>query len=164
MTENNHTKLIPLSQGKSAIIDAEDFNYLNQWKWRYNNGYAVRGVYLGKIDGKRKDKTIYMHRLVNNTPKSLITDHINMDRLDNRKANLRNCTRIQNNRNTKSKGGTSKYKGVCWLKRDKKWIATITVDLKSIFLGLYKDEIEAALVYNEAATRYHKEFAYLNKV
>ncbi|MMZ67947.1 hypothetical protein D1872_305870 [compost metagenome] len=87
---------IPLTQGKVAIIDDEDFEKVSAYKWCYSStiGYAVsRKV----VNGKRQP--VLMHRLILDAPPGLVTDHINHDKLDNRKANLRLCTRHENNRN-----------------------------------------------------------------
>ncbi len=104
-------KKIPLTQGKFALVDDEDFEYLNQWKWKFLSGYAAR---------KKGKKTIYMHRLVNNTLDNKSTDHINMNKSDNRKENLRSSTSSQNKFNRDSMGGSSKYKGVSWNKKREK--------------------------------------------
>src|SRR3990167_9749261 len=91
-------KIIRLNKGQSAIVDDDVFDYLNQWKWYFNNqGYAVRRPYI-KGSGRKNQKcmTIHMHRLVNNTPNGMQTDHINRNKLDNRRENLRNVTDQQN--------------------------------------------------------------------
>jgi hypothetical protein len=119
-------KTIPLTRGKVAIVDDEDFEYLSQWKWHCTNaGYAARrGFWGGWVDGKKMNgPMILMHRLVNNTPDGFDTDHINRDTLDNRKANLRTATRSENNRNSDpQKRNKSGYKGV--LKRCNRWVAS----------------------------------------
>jgi len=149
-----NTKLIPLSQGKFAIVDADDFEKLSQLKWHYSNGYAVK-------HGKPK---IIMHRIVCNTPDGMHTDHINGNRLDNRKCNLRVCTKNENAKNTsKRKNSTSKYKGVSWETRTKRWFCQIEVNKKSFFLGRFSSEEAAAEAYNEAALIHHGEFARLNQ-
>ena len=92
----------------------------------------------------------------------MVVDHINRNSLDNRKANLRPVTAMQNTWNTKRKGGTSRFKGVTWNKREKKWKVQLAHKWKSIHLGLFTDEIEAAKTYDEAAKKYRGEFAVLN--
>lgn len=155
----DETKLIALTQGKFAIVDADDYDFLMQWKWWYAKGtYAARSV-----GGRRNKKILFMHRLILNTPEDKFTDHINGNKLDNRRKNLRHCTHQQNMSNMKNRiGGTSKYKGVYWHKGGKKWAANVTVNYKNIHLGLFVSEIEAASAYNEAALQYFKEFAKLN--
>ncbi len=98
-------------------------------------------------------------------PEDMEVDHINGNGLDNRRKNLRICTRLQNVRNTpKRKDTQSKFKGVHFLKKRDKWIARIQVEGKRINSGYFNTELEAAKRYNELATKYHEEFAYLNPV
>jgi hypothetical protein len=100
-------------------------------------------------------RLLYPHELV---------DHINRDKLDNRRGNLRVATRSQNEAN-KAKGsrGTSRYKGVTRT-RNGKWKAEITVDGYRIYLGVFKKEKDAAVAYNEAALNCYQEYAHLNEV
>ena len=114
---------IPLTQGKYAIVDPDDFERLNKHKWcavkSCNTFYAGRTIYVGK-----KNISIRMHRQILHPPENLFVDHINHNGLDNRKANLRPATRSQNSRNRiiiRRKNSTSKYKGVRWDKNKKKW-------------------------------------------
>lgn len=165
-------KEIILTKGMVAIVDDEDFDYLNNWKWHYNKtphsktGYAMRTSYE---NGK---KTIRMHRLLFEYYKQDIDgeiDHIDRDGLNNQKSNLRHCSRSENIRNVSSWGGC-KYKGVSFYKRIinnktyEYYRARIQVNKKSILIGLFKDEIEAAKEYNKAAKKYFGEFANLNKI
>ena len=148
MDISQDTKLIPLTQGKFAIVDAEDYDHLMQWKWyvnkRRNISYAVRDIV---VDGKKK--SIWMHRLINDTPEHLLTDHINGEGLDNRKANLRSVTHQENMINCgRWKKGGSKYRGVSWHKSNKCWIAQITVNCKNTWIGSYKTELEAKTAYD----------------
>ena len=104
-----------------------------------------------------------MHRLIANTPAHLFCDHINHDGLDNRRANIRNCTLKQNNANSRSaKNASSKYKGVSWNKLRKKWAAYIKKDYKQLYLGLFENEIEAAKAYDRKAAELFGKFAKLN--
>ena len=95
-------------------------------------------------------------------PKGLFVDHINHDGLDNRKSNLRLCTQRQNNQTQRPRGKTSKYKGVYWNKRAKKFMASICIDGKKKSLGYFIDEVAAAKSYDKAAKKLFGEFAYLN--
>lgn len=148
---------IKLTQGKYTLVDDEDFEWLNQWKWYYLSiGYAARGK------GKN---FIYMHRLIINTPKNLYTDHINNDKLDNRRCNLRICTNSENQTNRgKYKRNKSGYKGVCWFKQTNKWQAQIRKNNKRFHLGYFQNKIDAAKAYNQKAIELHDNFVYLNRI
>ena len=150
-------KLIPLTQDKFAIVDNDDYGRLSKYKW-----YAIKTpkTYYAARNCRRKN--IRMHRLITSAPKGLFVDHINHDGLDNRKTNLRLCTRRQNNRNRRPCDKTSKYKGVCWNKRAKKFMASICIDGKNKNLGYFDDQVDAAKVYDNAAKKFFGEFAYLN--
>ncbi len=104
-----------------------------------------------------------MHRLIANAPAHLLVDHIDHDGLNNRKANLRLCSIAQNNQNSRpNRNAASKYKGVSWAQSCRKWFARIRPNRKTIYLGLFTDEIEAALAYDRKAKELFGEFAYLN--
>ena len=104
-----------------------------------------------------------MHRLILNAPKGLVVDHINGNGLDNRKANLRLCTPAQNACNVRPRPGeTSKYKGVAFIKRERRWQVRISFRNKRKWIGYFDTEIDAARAYDQAARRLHKEFASLN--
>ena len=155
---------IPLTQGKYAIVDPEDYERLSKHKWHANKSkntfYAVRRIHLGK----NKWKHIKMHREILDPPDHLYVDHINHKGFDNRKANLRTATHRQNsyNRIHFRKNPSSKYKGVSWKKRTKKWNVQISHNGKREIIGSFDNEIEAAKAYDRAAKLYHKEFAVLN--
>lgn len=157
--------LIPLTQGKFTIVDKDMYEYLNQWKWctlKQKNGcYAYRTMHIGVVDGKQKNKTIAMHRLILGAKKGQECDHINHDTLDNRISNLRLCTRSQNNQNRKPRKCTSKYKGVHWNKLNKNWRAMIRLG-KQEHIGCFEDEKDAALAYDTKARELFGEFAYTN--
>jgi hypothetical protein len=150
--------LIPLTQGKFAIVDAEDFDWLNQYQW-----YACKcksTYYAARVE---RGKTIRMHREIMRAPKGVLVDHINHTGLDNRKSNLRLCTNAQNCYNQRpSARGTSRYKGVSWHKCSRKWSARVRCDGKFNNLGDYKDEMAAAMAYDDKAVELFGEFAYLN--
>ena len=157
-------KEIVLTQGKVALVDDEDYEYLNQWKWRTTKSrkkyYASRASY---VSGKRK--TIFMHRVIMNTPVGMETDHIDGNELNNVRSNLRIVTSRQNKLNVKPYANR-KYVGVyIYHKKGHSYIkASIHHNGRNISLGNYPSEEEAALAYNEAALKYRGEYAYLNVV
>jgi len=174
VTANFMTKKIQLTQGFEAIVDDEDFEMLNKFKWHVTGNkqrtgpYAVRMIQLSEINkdkGRRVKKNIYMHRVVMDCPKNRVIDHINDIGLDNRKSNLRICTNLQNLTNQKSRqNGSSKYKGVSWVMRDCIWRAYISdpKTSKNKAIGTYRDEILAAKAFDKWAIKLHGEFAHLN--
>jgi len=150
-----------------ALVDDDDFEELNQWKWSVvksgDNYYAMRSKYLGKVDGKMKFLHFSMHRVITNAKKCEQIDHINGNGLDNRKNNLRACTQSENQRNrSHTKNNTTGYKGVH--PNRERFRASIQVNKKDIHIGYYKTPIEAATAYNNAALKYHGEFARLNVI
>jgi hypothetical protein len=158
-------KKIKLTKGGDVLVDDEDFEELNKYKW-----YAFRGgktFYATRMERlpDKKWKMTRMHREIMGARDGVIIDHINANGLDNRKENLRFCTRKENNRNSsKQKNNKSGFKGVCWYKRCSKWHARIMVDGKNIDLGLFSDVKEAAKAYNIAAMEHYGEFARLNDI
>lgn len=151
------TKQINLTRGKYAIVDDADFAYLSQWKWYCTStGYAARKEPRGH--------NLYMHRLLANSPKGLETDHINGNKLDNRRSNLRPCTHSQNKGNEGLRStNTSGYKGVTWHKQRQKWNAHITHNRKNHSLGLYATPEEASIAYNKEALKIFGNFAKPNE-
>ncbi len=155
---------IPLTQGKYAIVDPEDYPRLSKHKWYVvrspRSDYAARYVTIGY----RRQTTVRMHRVIMNARPGQFIDHINHNGLDNRKANLRLASNAQNSWNKRKQRGnhSSKYKGVSFFKRENKWTARIQANGKKIFLGIFKNEIDAAKAYDAAARKYYGQFAYLN--
>ena len=155
-------KQIPLSRGQFAIVDDEDYDHLvARGKWHCTrSGYAVR---TEKQLGRKV--YIFMHRLIVNAPKNKVADHIDRNSLNNQRSNLRICTQAENSRNaTLSKNNTSGFNGVTWCKSGKKWRVLIEVDRIKKNIGLFSCKVEAAKAYNEAAIKYHGEFAKINDI
>src|SRR3990167_10756872 len=121
-------KKVKLTKGRFAIVDDEDFEWINQWKWWYTTrGYAVR---------EEKRKLIFMHRLINKTLLGFDTDHVNRNKLDNRKKNLRTVTRSQNFMNLNPRKNNSS--GVIGVQKNKNsWMARIKIGYVSIYLGCF---------------------------
>lgn len=154
---------IPLSQGLFALVDGEDFEELSRFKWyALNNGYTYYAVrHSSQKLGKRK--LILMHRVVMNAQPREEIDHYGHYGLDNRKDNIRICTRAQNNQNQRPRKNTSsQFKGVDWHTKSKKWRVQIKNNNKPIRLGCFDDEIEAAKTYDKKAKELFGEFAHLN--
>jgi maltodextrin utilization protein YvdJ len=159
-------KKIELSQGYYTLVDDEDFEYINQFKW--NVRIVKNTQYAKRSDRLSSPKTIQMHREIMRCPENMMVDHINGNGLDNRKENLRICTRSNNLMNSKKPNmkTTSKYKGVNKIKnaKKKKWRAEIRLNRQAIQLGSFETEELAAIAYNEGALKYFGEFARLNEV
>lgn len=150
-------RTIELTQGKEALVDDEDYEYLSRYNWYYDKGYAVRNVCL---ENSRRT-IIPMHRLINNTPEEMITDHINGNMLDNRRCNLRSCTNIQNSENRgANKNNTSGKRGVHWDRNRGKWLAYINYHRKFIHLGRFTDIDNAYKARIDGEKRYFGEFAF----
>jgi len=154
-------KKIPLTQGKVALVDDADFEWLNQWKWyaqinRVGTWYAMHA-----FPGRPRQQKISMHQLL--FPTKLQVDHINGNGLDNQRKNFREATNGQNKANSrKEKGCSSRFKGVTWHKRDQRWQAMIQHNQKQMFLGYFTNEKHAALAYDTAAHLHFGEFARTN--
>ena len=156
--------LIKLTQGRYAIVDTGDYEWLNQWKWfvikNKRNFYAGRRIFNNNRWGQI---TVKMHRQILNASKDRLVDHINNNGLDNRQRNIRPCTYTQNFQNARrSKSNNSGFKGVCWDKKTAKWQAKIGVNGKQITLGYFRCLIKAAKAYDQAALKQFKEFAKIN--
>lgn len=144
---------IKLNQGKYALVDDEDYVWLNSFKWYYSQGYARKNQWLAI---EKRYVVISMARLVNQTPPGYETDHKNLDTLDNRKDNLRTVTHQQNNFNKVfNKNNTTGHRGVHWDKRTKRWYSRIMRDRKSIHLGYFGDISDAIRVRKQAEKIYH---------
>ena len=157
-------KRIPLTQGKYATVDDEDYDYLMQWKWYAlwdrNTFYAVRkSPMTGQGDNRQ---LIRMHREILQADRGQMVDHRNGNGLDNRKQNIRFCSGSQNNYNCANYPHSSRYKGVSWKSARSRWYVGIRHRGKHVFIGSYDDEDEAGKAYDKKATELFGEFARLN--
>jgi hypothetical protein len=155
---------IYLGEGKFTTVSPIDYYQFNVFHWyaevKGYNTYAVRAV---SVPEKRRTRIVSMHREIMNHPEGHVVDHKNGDGLDNRRSNLRKATKAQNMHNRrKRKNTSSKYIGVSFHKTYKAWVSQIVHEGKRRWIGKFESEIEAARAFDEAAEKYHGEFARLN--
>jgi hypothetical protein len=148
-------KRIALSDGQYALVDAADYEWLNGYHWHLcGGGYAARS---------EKGKRILMHRQLMEPPQGMVVDHIDGNRANNCRSNLRVCTYGENQRNQRKKrGSVSEFKGVGYLKNCRRCHAKLVFEGRTIWLGHFDDEVQAARAYDRAAVEYFGEFARLN--
>lgn len=146
-------KQIPLTRGRVAVVDDEDYEMVAVYNWQVTNGYASRD---------ENSRTVYMHREIMRPAPGRQVDHANHDRLDNRRANLRVCTVSENQGNQLARRRTSRFKGVSFCRAHRRWRAHITAGGRHQALGSFSSEEAAALAYDKAARQHFGEFAYLN--
>ena len=149
---------IPLINGGFALVDPYDYERLIRYPWRRNNkGYAMYTYY----DEKDVRHEVYMHRVIMSLTRREVVDHIDGDRLNNTRANLRVCSQQQNLCYRRCfRNNESGYKGVT--RRGKRWLARIYYDEQTVRFGLYARAEEAVLAYDCAARWLFGEFALLN--
>ncbi len=149
---------IPVTQGKFTVVDPVDYALFGGVKWyTSSDGYAVRGR-----PGSCGREKLILHREILAAPRGMEVDHINGDKLDNRRCNLRLATRAQNSFNRKPVNAASGFKGVYF--QDGRYKAALQFQRRTVHLGHYDTAKEAAHAYNEAATEYYGDFASLNKI
>lgn len=158
-------KYIELTNCRFAMVDDEDFGYLNQWRWSArkikNTWYAVRQVW---IPGWGKGLTILMHREIVHAVKGENVDHIDRNGLNNQKKNLRKCSQINNLANSSIRSNNkSGYKGVSWNKGMKKWCAQIESRGDHRIIGYFDNPRTAALAYDTELFKLFPEFAATNQ-
>lgn len=148
------------------LIDDINYDDISKHTWYLSKrGYACRSVWLNG-----KNATEYMHRRILKPADGFDAEHIDRNRLNNQKSNLRPSTRSQNMANVrkiKSESAQSKYKGVSRLNRvnlRNQWLAYIKLDYKMYYLGYFNTEEEAAHMYNQFAEQIYGEFASLNEI
>jgi hypothetical protein len=159
-----------------VLYDAEDEDKISKHTWNVNKDgnrdkfyvftmvpHPAGGWYHAPSGRQRRKTWLGMHRLIMNTPKGMVTDHINGNPLDNRKENLRICTAAENKQNRAAgKNNTSGFKGVSRHKRTNSWHARIGHNKKPIHIGCFEDKEEAARAYDRKAIELHGEFAQTN--
>lgn len=162
---------IILTRGQVALVDDDDFEWLNRWSWHAVKGKTAKIFYAARMAFERKESggyrrwLVFMHREILGVPKEVEVDHRNFNGCDNQRHNLRPATGTQNQAHRRKWAkGTSKFKGVSWSNARQKWCASIMVKRKSTNLGRFKSETEAAHAYNVAALREFGEFAVLNEL
>ena len=156
-----------LLNGELALLDDQDMPLVEAYVWHlHSNGYVVRTT------GTEHERTVHwLHRIVAKTPPGMVTDHIDGNKLNNSRSNLRIATTAQNGFNrkiSKIATKTSMFKGVNWHKRNKKWRAVIKSSeariTKQRHLGYFLSDVVAAEAYNKAAIELFGDFAKLNPV
>lgn len=147
-------RLIPLSDGSYAYVDAADYEWLSRYNWYSLNGYAARYA---------NGKNIFMHREIMRPPEGMFVDHADGSRANNCRFNLRVCTRAENMHNTRGQPRSgSMFKGVSYDKNLRKWRAQCRCGGKKSKCIYFDDEVEAARAYDRVAVEYFGEFARLN--
>ena len=156
-------KRIPLTKDHYAIVDDDDYPELIRYRWHLQSrGYAARNSRKGERD---KRTLILMHVQIMRPRRGQLCDHVNHNRLDNRRVNLRRCNHSENQYNRKvGLNSTSGYKGVGFSKIFGVWRAHIVVRGRTIFGGSFGTAKEAAVAYNKLAKKHHGRFARLNRV
>lgn len=149
---------VPLPCGRVALADTEDAELLAPWRWRsHDDGH---GNFYVRATGPGKP---YMHRLVTDAAAGELVDHRDFDTLNNRKGNLRRSTSSQNTIHARREApALSQYRGVYRAPHGKPYYVEIAAECGRVSVGKFYDPIEAAHAYDEAAIRYHGEFAILN--
>ena len=162
-------KEIVLTQGKTAIVDDGDFEWLSQWKWyAYYNKFRDRWEPRRNYGRRPNRTTIRMYRAIMDcvSGDGKIVDHINHNALDNRRSNLRIATHSQNIAHQKGaqKGNACGLLGINWREKSQRFVARIQKDKKIFYLGSFPTAEEAVIARDMAAKMHHKEFATLNTI
>lgn len=147
-----------------CTVSDQDLDLVEGYRWRVDqHRYALATVY---DENRKRLPNLRMHRLIVGAPSGYVVDHIDGNTLNNQRDNLRICSQSDNlgNSRKKDKKASSQYKGLYWDKKHKKWRVRVTYKKKTIHVGLFKDELEAARAYNTKAIEVFKEYAALNKV
>lgn len=152
---------IPLTgkaKGKFATVDEADFAEVSKYKWYLNNrGYPTHAFW---IDGKSKN--ISLHRFLLGSKEGKVCDHINRDKLDNQRSNLRFVTNGENMWNRGNRNKKSGYFGVYWRKDSKKWYARLIKNRVEVYFEGFRTALEAAHAYDREAIKHRGELTHLN--
>ena len=155
-------KQIPLTKGKIALVDDEDYEEVSAYNWYAHycpfGGGTWYAYYGGTSHGERI--RLKMHRMIMNAPDDTLIDHVDHDGLNNQKSNLRLCSKTENGQNRKGPTITNPtgYRGVSVRQHTKRFMARICVNGKSIYLGYYNTPSEAHSAFEEAARKYFGDF------
>ena len=154
LPEGDAVRLVPLVEGGYACVDAADYEWLSRYLWRARNGYPTRS---------EKGRQITMHREIMQPPAGALVDHIDGNRANARRSNLRVCTVAENQRNKRKAGNClSRFKGVTYCRKTGKWKAGCRFKGQFYHLGYFDDEVEAARAYDYGAVKYFGKFARVN--
>ncbi len=146
--------MIPLGDGFYAYVDAANYEWLSRYTWHLNNGYASR---------REKGGRIYMHSEIMKPPKGKVVDHIDGNKANDCRVNLRQCDQAENLLNRRKRhGARSRYLGVIYSEEHHKWCARCRFQGRNYNLGYFDDEVEAARASDYAAVMHFGEFARVN--
>ncbi len=146
---------VTTARGVEFFVDEMDYDLVRETAWTFCSGYIVRDTADGRL---------VLHTILAGSPDFEEVDHVDCNPLNCRRYNLRPCTHATNSRNKRKRAtkSSSKFKGVNWSKQRARWQARITVNYKTVQVGQFATEEEAAKAYDDAALKYHGEFARLN--
>lgn len=150
-------RYIPLTKGLFAIVDAADYERVSRHTW-CARGSGRRAYACSSINGRQ----VFLHRFLMNPPTGMVVDHIDGNCLNNRRCNLRICTTQQNIWNSRPKGKSSQYKGVCRDRGRRRWVVYVQHNGHNWYMGRFEHEIDAARAYDRKAHEVFGEYAWLN--
>lgn len=153
---------IQLTQGKVALVDAADFEWLSQWKWHLANARSLRPYAVRNVPRREGGGSVLMHRAILMPKPGLVVDHISGATLDNRRVNLREATYAQNRVNSNAGTGACAYFGVYWCNTFQTYIASCSKDGRKVWARRARTAEDAARAYDAKARELWGEFARLN--
>ena len=156
-SEGDDVRYLALTQGRFAIVDAKDYEWLSRYKWS-----ACRCGRKWYASRNERGKHIWMHREIMEPPAERIIDHIDGNGMNNCRCNMRICTMLENGHNSRPHGATSKFKGVSYFDELRKWHAAVCIRKKVVPIGYFKRQIDAARAYDREARRRFGPYAWLN--